>query len=139
MIRPHRHMRSRQRLGLLVAEGTSLAALGTSCLRLAMHSSVVYLDFYNRIIPVLRGSVSCYVTQVRRIFKHRDVTSHVESDLEGDTFRFEFTIDGNTTRGKTRTKLIGLAKRRVTILINRKLLERKRQLIVARHQSAPHG
>src|SRR5882724_10076154 len=37
MVRPHRHMRSRhRRWGLLVAEGNSLVALGTSCLRLAL-------------------------------------------------------------------------------------------------------
>jgi hypothetical protein len=64
---------------------------------------------------------------MRQTLKHRGVTFHVEPSLREGHFDYHFTIGDKTTRGKKQAKLVGLAVRRVQLLIDVKLRVRSKK------------
>jgi hypothetical protein len=63
---------------------------------------------------------------MRHTFKFSGVTFYVYATEDEDAFGFEYAIDGKAIRSKTRTKLLGLAVRRVQLRIRRELNARNK-------------
>jgi hypothetical protein len=64
---------------------------------------------------------------VQRTFNYRGITYSVVPGPDEQTFLLRLLIDGETIEATTRTRLLGMAKRRAQTLINRKLREKRKK------------